>query len=158
MLNRNISRTGTIVGTISNRVWKKVDKKVISIRGSEIWLHSNSFETRDGNAQLGDARMSLWIDWFVLNLVGDCLKSRLSLHQQSQHVLSMAQCWCFEQPPEPQHSPLAPSMSCKGSISFPSANPTQSRDTYPEVSSIKFVLLHEFQCVAIFCFENAWKY
>lgn len=62
MLNRNISQTGTMVGTIYNRGWEKVDKKVISISGSEIRLHSNGFETKDGNAQLGDARMSLWID------------------------------------------------------------------------------------------------
>lgn len=65
MLGRN-SQTGTMVGTIYKRGWKKTDKKVISIKGLEIRLCSNSFETKDGNAQLGDARMILWIDQFVL--------------------------------------------------------------------------------------------
>ena len=66
MLDRNVSQTGTMVGTIYNRGWKKAGKKVISIRGSEIRLHSNSFETKDGNAQLGGARMILWIHCFLL--------------------------------------------------------------------------------------------
>lgn len=66
MLDRHISQTGTMGGTIYNRGWKKAGKKVVSIRGSEIRLHSNSFETKDGGTQLGDVKMILWIDGFVL--------------------------------------------------------------------------------------------
>lgn len=61
------------------------------------------------------------------------------LLRQSQCVLSMAQCQCLEQPPASQHSPMALDMLSKASVSFSSANPTQSGDTYPEVSSIKFM-------------------
>lgn len=98
MLVRNASQTGTMVGTIYNRGWEKAGrKKVLSIRGSEIRLHSNSFETKDGNAQLGDARMILWIGQFVLKCSRGVFK--ICAQAQSQCVLSMAQCQCLEQPP-----------------------------------------------------------
>lgn len=127
MLDRNVGQTGTMLGTIYNRGWEKAGKNVISIRGSEIMLPSNSFETKDGNAQLGDARMILWIDRFVLK----SSRGVFGLLRQSQCVLSMAQCQCLEQPPEPQHSPVALDMFIKASISFSfcKSNPIQGHSS-----------------------------
>lgn len=45
---------------------EKAGEKAIIIKGSEIRLHSSSFETMDRNAQIGVARMILWIGQFVL--------------------------------------------------------------------------------------------
>lgn len=116
MLVRNASQPGTTIGTISNSGWKKAGKKVLSIRGSEIRLHSNSFETKDGNAQPGDPKMILRIDLFVLKCSRGVFV--LGLLRQSHCVLSMAQRQCLEQPPQPQHSPVALDVLSKASNSF----------------------------------------
>lgn len=58
-------QTGIMVGPIYNSGWEKAGMKVTIIRGSEIRLYLSIFETKGSKAQVGDAMMILWVDWFV---------------------------------------------------------------------------------------------
>lgn len=62
---------------------EKAGEKAIIIKGSEVRLHPNSFETMDGNAQIGVARMIPWIGRSVLKSSRGVLKSMFRLLKQS---------------------------------------------------------------------------
>lgn len=106
----------------------------------------------DGNAQIGVARMIVMIGQFVLKSSRRVFKNLcLDFSGRVSVSFSWLSTSAYSSYLKPQHSPMV--VLCKASIScsFCKSNPIQS-NLYSEVSSTKVVMLHEFQCVAIFNF------